>query len=408
MRLNTVLHLFIVATLATSIQSSYAQTSDNILPFLTEQTTRFLNLKPNEGSKILPLKQSLSLAPLVPDSIPKSKLLSAWSIPTISQSSYVEFTQTSVAEQVVNYFEDESKFELGYVKLSASETESLNKALGVLFTDPSQRKDPTQLYSRYRTWQSEHEELVTAIQNEPNAAKKIALNQKLTLLDQDYRLTGEKERVETAMEIVSKYTSEATQFNPQLASIRKAADPIAMQRQYIAALNSVTSTAAWVRISIDINAKFKATLSSKDGIIKDYETSVSTISYQALVVPVLHPALSADVCGNRAWRRKDRTVLGDPEGAVTGRAVPYFVSNIIVIKDIDMKLDTNLDETSNFLNDSVIASNGQVGNLPMRYGEQGAAFVLPGHVYMPAPQIIGSVVSVTPKIPNPSSNLEWK
>ena len=134
------------------------------------------------------------------------------------------------------------------------------------------------------------------------------------------------------------------------------------------------------------------------------------VSFEVLVVDVPQPSLQVPLLRNRGWKRRDSLMIsdGDIKTASETEVIPYVLTQALILRNLDVTFDVNARDYANFANRIEIASAGTVSSIPFALVGQGAAFCLPGHLYLPRPQVLAGVIATPPKSPDPDDKLIWK
>jgi hypothetical protein len=387
--------------------------SQDLRTALPKHIAKTLSLSPPEGSKLFPLDQPVSIGSISIKGSSEKSNMSLWTVPTVNQENLVILSSTPLSEVMQSYFSKIQDFELGYVSLSTEQQERLKKAQEVLYSDPGADM-PSKKLARFRKWKTDREKLLEEIRAASNdVAKQLSLNQRLQTVDQDYRLIGEKEQVEAALEIVDRSASQARLFQPQLEQLKtqnSANTQIASCRRLF---ETVSSSSGWVRVTLD--AKTLQELSATEAILniqggqnKKFSLSLKSISFQVLLAKIEQPSLAGDIMGNRAWRRKDKRVLslGGAEND-SNELLPRYVSDALVLRDLDMYFESN-PNYAGFSEAMDTSSAGAIGGLPLRFSSSGSSYSIIDHIYIPSPIIVAVIVTRTQKVPNQAPDLNWK
>ena len=374
-----------------------------------------LNIVAPDGSRVLPLTPPIPLTSIgLLDAQSTQRLQSLWSVPQAGDAASIVLGSKSVSDTLRDFFDNEDDFELGSIRLDVNGKAQLAKALEILFGDPTEQANPTTRFKRYRAWQTKRRAIVKEIAETNSLARKVSLNQELQLHDQNYMLTGEKGQIEAALQIQQKYATEASLFSAQREQL---SEHVALSKQLESRgtfLKRLTSNAAWARESTNvISAKLPkvltVTVTLDGGQQERHQLPLLGISYQAIKLPVDHPALTVGVFGNRAWRRRDMSVVSD--GALAGsdeEIAPLHVSQALVVRNVELECDSASPGYRAFAKRIGTLTSGSINGIPLNFRGDGGAYVLVGHIYLPQPIVIGGVITSTPKSPNPLPNLEWK
>lgn len=412
-RRNTFLATKLVAVIAIAVGVQRCSHAQDLRSTLPGQIASTLRLSPPEGASLVALDQPISIGSISGRGEPSKQVLSLWSVPTVNQTALVTLDGTPISKVMLSYFSSAQDFELGYANLSAEQQARLTKAQEVLYSDQDV-KTPTKKLARYRKWTADRNKLLEDIQaSSKDVTKQLSLNQRLQTIDQDYRLLGEKEQVETALEIVDRSTSQAPQFQPQLEQLKAQAIQEGQPTHYRRLFETISSSTGWVRVTLDATtlkelAETEATLSDKAGQINKYKLAAKSISFQVLLARTAQPLLSLDVWGNRAWRRRDKRTLslgnadGDPN-----ELLPRYVSDALVVRDVDMHFEAT-DSYADFCAALETSTSGAISGIPLRFSTAGSSYSVLSHVYLPSPAIVAVVVARTPKSPNQAPDLTWK
>lgn len=386
-----------------------------LTPQLTSIVAKACRVVPPEGSKLLPMATPVIIPSVaVVDKQTTKAIDFVMGIPRLVSGEIIASDPRPISSGVLQYFDDLSSFELGFRRLNSDETSRLAKAYAVLYDDPDTREQPTKKYGGYRDWMAKRRALLIAIENEANTPRKLSLNQELNLLDQDYKLIGDKEQLEAAIEIVRKYSTEAPLFADQLKTYRQststAADAIARARLF----GKIASPAAWVRIASDagtagLSGPIEVILQLDAGQSMKFRVPIRWLSLQAVVCPVDQPLVNADVFGNRAWRRRDQKVLSDGKwDNPDAKPLPYFMTSILVIRDLEIEFDRQAPDFAQLSAQFDRATSASIGGIVVPFTGPGSGFVLPGRLYSPRPIVVAGVVTVPAPVPNSLPDLDWK
>jgi hypothetical protein len=392
-----------------------AQPSMPLSDSLSSFTAQTLHLVPGDRERLLPLSTPLTLPSVLLANVGSTKaLVPLWSVPTVSPENRAVLGKKLISEQLKDYFDKEGSFTLGERTLDDDAKKRLSKALSILYKDPDTRSMPTKNYERYRQWQDKRAELLKAIQAAATAADKISLNQKLIDEDQDYAILGQKEQIETAIEVLTKSTSDAPSFQAQFKKIRELATPEQDVISHGQFLKRVGSPSAWVRIATTVESaklpvNVEVTIIAEGGVQQSFVVPTVWISYQAIHVRLDQPLLTADILGNRAWKRRDGRVLSNGAvGMENPGSIPNFVSSVLVIRDLEIEFDVKSEPYEKFATALGDAAKATIGNVPVDFRGPGAAYLLPGRLYSPRPVAIAAIIAVPARLPNPVDDLVWK
>lgn len=392
-------------------QPSSPPLPDTLSAFIAKST----HLVPSERERLVVLGTPLPLPSVPLANLTSTKgLVPLWSVPTVGNDNRAALGERPISSVFQEYFNKEDSFILGAKTLDENAKTRLATALSILYADPDIRSKPTNIYARYRMWQEQRAEIIKLMQVAPTAGDKVSLNQKLIDLDQDYSLLGQKERIETAIEVVSKTTSDAPNFQTHFQKIRELATPEQDVVPHAQLLKRVGSPAAWARIASNVEAaNLPATIDVAAGLDGGSQQSFSIpiiwISCQAIHARLDQPLLSADILGNRAWKRRDGRVLSTGTvGVENAGSIPNYVSSVLIVRDLEIEFDTKSDAYEKVANVLSTASRATIGKIPVDFRGPGAAYLLPGRLYIPRPTVIAIVIATPSRLPNSAEDLVWK
>jgi hypothetical protein len=379
------------------------------------QRTKASGFQPPDNSTLILLKDPIAVpsTPFALD-IDQDLLGNLWSVPITKDGKVVNFGKDRISKLIGDFFSDISKFSLGTATLDAAAQTQLKTALKVLFLDPDARTTLTTGYTRYKKWKDDREALIKKIQDPENAAQVNVLTTRLRNLDDSINLSGIKSQVETAIQIVERFTSGKDQFAGQLEAARqtsKSSDDVNSLKSLYARL---ASRSAWNRLSLSSGQAGLPTSVTVSLTTANNQQTTATIplvdiSYDFIVLDINISALQSEILTNRAWKRRDSLVISDGDAATAQNTeqVPSYLTHVLVVRNIDIGFDTKSPEYLKFAKAFNGSSYGSTDLLSFGKPGLSPAYSLPGHIFIPFPQIIAVVVTSPPKIPNPSQGLNW-
>jgi len=303
------------------------------------------------------------------------------------------------------------RVQLGKVKLTGEQTKAVAAAKTLLYEE-GDAKTPSEAYVKYKVYEKEYNELIQSLKS-AMGAERIALQNKLTVAERDWKLFGKKAEISQALATLGSVDAEGTKklFESWKKAVEAERKPDASELWM-----ALAEQTGWVTVTFSLPIKPGRALTAQTRDKDGKEESIliggmKQVTLKVARVRVRHPALEHPFLRSRLWRvdeKGDKSVISEGDFKLTKNheIAPWVVSELIIVKGIEFQFD---DQKGWQTLVDAIESREEVslGGFTLKGRGTLPNYTSPKYVSLSNPCVLAVRIDRQPKSPDPDPTIEW-